>query len=352
MASGPRRFPRRLRKPDVDTRADRAIHLTYAYPAMARPLPALPPAPRSRSASPLAALVAIAALAAPFAGCGSKTPTGPGAPASVDTTAISAAIVASGLDADALFPPYEVSLADTAALMVMGGVVRKSAATATTLAFRRMVTRTDYFTGYEFSDSDGTGQPLRVLSRSCKYQKGVFQLVTQLAPQDPTPADSSDRLINKYLNGDWMRDIELRRASATSPWAVTAVSPVYLGVDDKRVCADCHAELEEVRLQSGILDLTLHGNSLALDSIPHLSAAKAATIIARSRNDRHIVVLYDVAGGRVMRRSAPNEFTATLTLGGPGQHHFAVEVLSDSTLFDDHVRVSTHGWQFLYQVDP
>jgi hypothetical protein len=319
---------------------------------MAHTLPAPPATRRPGSRPRLTALLAIAALAAPFAGCSSKTPTGPGTPAGVDTTAINAAIVASGLDADALFPPYEVSLADSATLVVMGGVARKSAATATTLAFRRMVSRTDFVTGYQFSDSDGTGQPLRVVSLRCKYQKGVFQLVTQLAPQDPTPADSSDRLIDKYLNGDWMRNIELRRADAASPWVVTAASPVYLGVDDKRVCSDCHAELVEVRLQSGILDLTLHGNALALDSIIHLSAASAASITARSANDGHVVVLHDAAGARILRRSAPNEFTGTLAMGGVGQHHFSVEVLSDSTLFDDRVRVSTHGWQFLYDVRP
>jgi hypothetical protein len=290
-----------------------------------------------------AVALAAALLVAAFAGCGSDTPTGPTGEVAVDTAAVADAIRASGLDADALFPPYEVSLADTAS---------KTAGTATTLAFRRWVTQTTYGNRYEPYELDPMGRPLRVVSLRCKYQKSMLQLVTQLAPQDPTPGDSSDRLIDKYLNQDWMRNVELRRASASSPWVVTAVSPVLLVVDDKRVCADCHADLVEVHLQSGSLDRTLQANSLALDSIIHLTAGQPTTITARSRNDLHIVVLHDAGGSRLLRRSAPNRFTGTLTPGGPGRHHFTVEILSDSTVFDDRVRVSQHGWQFLYDVSP
>jgi len=41
-----------------------------------------------------------------------------------------------------------------------------------------------------------------------------------------------------------------------------------------------------------------------------------------------------------------------MTTGTPGLHHFTVEALSDSTLFDDVVSASQHGWTFLYAVDP
>ena len=75
-------------------------------------------------------------------------------------------------------------------------------------------------------------------------------------------------------------------------------------------------------------------------------------VTARSRNDAHIVLLHDAAGSHVLRRITPNVFSGTLAIGIPGLHHFTVEALSDSSLVDDKVRVSQHGWTFLYRVDP
>ena len=57
-------------------------------------------------------------------------------------------------------------------------------------------------------------------------------------------------------------------------------------------------------------------------------------------------------GSHVLRRMAPNYFSGTMAIGPPGLRHFTVEALSDSSLFDDNVRVSQHGLTFLYRVDP
>lgn len=295
--------------------------------------------PLNRSLKALALVLTVA----PFGGCGSKTPVGPQSSA-VDTSAIVAAIVQSGLDADALFPAGEVSLADTADL--------KTGAAVAPLAFRRTIARADYGNGYTFSQNDAAGRPLRVIALRCKYQKGMLQLVKQYAPQDPTPADSSDRLVDKVMDADWMRNIELRRANASSPWVVKSVSEALLIVDDKRVCFDCHAEIEEVRLQSGAVDVTLTGNALALDTLIRVDQGRATNVTARSKNDVHVVLLTDAAGTRIMRRIAPNVFSASMTTGAPGLRHFTVEAISDSSLFDDAVRVSQHGWTILYSVDP
>lgn len=286
--------------------------------------------------------LALVLTVAPFAGCGRTSLMTP-QPA-VDTSAVAAAIVLSGLDADALFPAGEVSLADTADF--------KTGALVAPVAFRRTIASADYANGYTFSDLDGFGRPRRVVALRCKYQKGKLQLVKQLAPDDPTPTDSSDRLVDKVMNADWMRNIELRRAHGNSPWVVTAVSEVFLLVDDKRVCLDCHAEIEEVRLQSGVLDVTLQGNALALDSLIRVEQGRITTVTARSRNDVHVVLLTDAAGTRIMRRIAPNVFSASMVTGSPGLRHFTVEALSDSTLFDEAAPVSQHGWTILYSVDP
>lgn len=293
----------------------------------------------NRSLKALALILTVA----PFAGCGGKTPMRP-QPAAVDTSAITAAITLSGLDADALFPAGEVSMADSADL--------KTGTLVAPVAFRRTIARADYGYGYTFSETDAAGRPLRVVALRCKYQKGMLQLVKQYAPDDPTPADSSDRLVDKVMDADWMRNIELRRANGNSPWIVRSVSEVLLIVDDKRVCADCHAEIEEVRLQSGAVDVTLTGNALALDTLIRVAQGRTTTVTARSRNDAHVVLLTDALGTRIMRRIAPNVFSAAMATGAPGLRHFTVEALSDSSLFDDTVRVSQHGWTILYSVDP
>jgi hypothetical protein len=320
---------------------------------MARSRPTCRARPGSRPPPAASVVLLVSALViglTSFLGCGKRAPTeprpSPGGPPSggVDTSAIEAAIARSGLDADALFPLGEVSLADTAALTTSGVVAP--------VAFRRFIPRADYRYAYAFADLDSAGQPRRVVTLRCKYQKGMLQLVKQLAPQDPTPADSSDRLVDKVMNAEWMRNIELRRDSSASPWTVTAVSEVFLLVDDHRGCADCHAWLDEVRLQSGAVDVTLHDDALALDSLIHLGAGKPATVTARSRNDVHVVLLHDASGSHVLRRIAPNVFSGSMTIGGPGLRHFTVEAISDSTLFDDVVRASQHGWTFLYAVDP
>jgi hypothetical protein len=119
------------------------------------------------------------------------------------------------------------------------------------------------------------------------------------------------------------------------------------------VCADCHAEIEEVRLQSGAVDVTLTGNALALDTLIRVAQGRTTTVTARSRNDAHVVLLTDALGTRIMRRTGqPNMFQASMATGAPGLRHFTVEALSDSSLFDDAVRVSQHGWTILYSVDP
>jgi hypothetical protein len=292
----------------------------------------------------LTALVAAILVAAWLPGCGSDSPTGPTPDQAVDTAGVDAAIAASGFDADALFPSWEISLADTATLKVAGGFPA--------IAFRRPIPRYDKIYNYEVTEFDRTGRPLTVVAGRCKYQKGVLQLVRQLAPDDPTPADSSDRLIDKTMNADWMRMVRVQRADAQSPWTVTAVGPVLLVVDDKRVCATCHADLVLVRLQAGPVDVMLNGNSMAIDSVLQLPAGAIATVTATSSNDAHVVLLHDEAGSHVLRRSAPNVFSGRLTIGGSGLRHFTVEVLSDSSLFDDAVRVSQHGWTFPYRVAP
>jgi hypothetical protein len=241
-------------------------------------------------------------------------------------------------------PAGEVSLADTADL--------KTGARVAPLAFRRTITRADYGNAYTFSDLDGFGRPRRVVALRCKYLKGMLQLVKQYAPDDPTPADSSDRLADKTMNADWMRNIELRRANGASPWIVQSVSEVLLLVDDKRICLDCHAEIEEVRLQSGAVDVTLQGNALALDSLIRVGQGRTTMVTARSRNDAHVVLLTDALGTRVMRRIAPNVYSASMATGAPGLRHFTVEAISDSSLFDDAAPVSQHGWTILYSVDP
>ncbi|MGH7730765.1 MAG: hypothetical protein ACRENJ_05875 [Candidatus Eiseniibacteriota bacterium] len=294
----------------------------------------------------LAALLGMAS----FAGCGKRAPTEPvpgpppPSPAPSDTAAIDAAIAQSGLDADGLFPLGEVSLGDGAQLTTSAAV--------TTLAFRRTIPRSDYANTYEFSNPDTAGKPRRVVSLRCKYQKGKLQLVHQLAPQDPTPGDSSARLVDKVMNADWMRTIELRRDVPTGGWRVTAASEVFLLVDDHRTCADCHAWIEEVRLQSGTVDVTLRDNDLTLDSLIHLGADAPATVTARSRNDVHVVLLHDASGSHVLPRVAPNHFSGAMAVGAAGLRHLTVEALSDSSLFDDRAPVSQHGWTFHYVVNP
>src|SRR5262245_11661517 len=250
---------------------------------------------------PLIAFLALAALATALsASCGDNSPTRPHDPVAVDTARIDAAIVASGLDADALTPLGEVALSGP------GPGPIGTTAIVSPVAFRRWIPRADYSYRYTFSDSDGTGQPLRVVALRCKYQKGQLQLVKQYAPQDPTPADSLDRLVDKGMNADWMRSVELRRVDSSGPWIVTGVSEVVLIVDDHRVCTDCHAKLQEVRLQAGALDMVLTGNDLQLDSLLHVTAGTPATVTARAANDAHVVLVTDASGTRVLPRVAPN----------------------------------------------
>jgi hypothetical protein len=288
--------------------------------------------------------VTIVMAAAVFAGCGGRAPTGPPAPTSVDTTAIQAAITASGLDVDLLFPS-EVLLADTASL--------SAAALITPLAIRRAgLTTDDLAPGYAYGDTDGTGQPRRVVVARSRTRHGTLQIVTQFLPQDPTPLDSSDRIVDKAIDAGWARMFELQRAGSSAPWRVSGVSRALHTVVDAGACTPCAARLEELHIESGIVDVTFPGDLGGIDSLLHLVVSIPTRVTARVSNDAHLVLLHDASGRRVLRRVAPRQFAGALAADAPGLRHFTVEVISDSALVDDATPVSQHGLTIPYIADP
>jgi hypothetical protein len=288
--------------------------------------------------APLACAWTLAMLGA-ISGCGKDSTTGP--PFAVeDTSKVALTIDQSGLTAASLFPLGEVPL---------GGVGGSN----DPVAFRRSLNQTDIEREYAFADTVA-GVPQSVIAMVCKYQKGTFQVVRQYAPQDPTPADSSDRLLDKVLHADWFRNVLLHR-DGTSPtgWRVVNASEAYLLVDDHRACFDCHGEILQAQIQLPGGPMTLPITPLvAVDSLVHVSGSGPWTVTAVARRDDNIVILHDSQGSRRLLRTAPATFTGTVELGSPGLRHFTIEAFSDSSLIDDVTPLTQGGYTFLFAVDP
>jgi hypothetical protein len=275
-----------------------------------------------------------------FGACG-KSPNGPHPPTFVEDTAkIELTWRASGFASDALYPVGEFAIAD--------------AARPEPVAFRRGVQRFDEVVGYTFSDSVA-GRPQSVRVMVCKYVKSTTQVVKRYAPQDPTPADSSDRLVDKLANGDSFQTLLLRRDATTATgWRVSALSEHYLVIDDHRPCVDCHAKIHEVRVTQGAQDHVMPiSDFIGVDSLVHVSAGMPVEVTATIDNSAHLVLLHDASGSRRLAATAPGSpmFQAALVLGGSGLRHFTIESVSDSSVYADSVHVSEQGYTFTIAVD-
>ena len=250
------------------------------------------------------------------------------------------AVEQSGLLDDDLFPTGEFPL-DGA-----GGA-------SDPVATRRSFTHVDYVQQFVFGDTV-MGEPQSAIVKVCDYLKGNLQVVQQYAPQDPTPADSSDRLLDKVYNGDWFRNALVRRdATQPSGWRVVNVSQGLTLVDDHHPCVVCRSNFEQLQLDlpGGPVQLSLNTN-LPIDSLIHVTGSGPYTLTARTTHDDDVVLLHDAQGSRRMPRTGPNTYTGALTLGAPGQRTFTVEAFPESVMTVPSYVITQSGWTYTIAVDP
>jgi hypothetical protein len=194
--------------------------------------------------------------------------------------------------------------------------------------------------------------------------RGTFNILTDLAPDDTIPPDTSTiGLVRKRLADLWERHVLLRRVrdggTGDPQWKVAGISGVSVTSFDPRSAGPRPAfgetRIVKLRIQSASGDVTLQ-DPLALyllRRIPAFDPGEDVTLtVTTLRNDDVVVLIRPLE-----RRRFHNNGDDTYTLfwhaaPEPGVRHLGVNALSNGTLFDDAKPYDSQAWILPYRVTP
>ena len=216
------------------------------------------------------------------------------------------------------------------------------------LRFWREITdvQTTFDTDYQNPDPDG--RPLLALVTIHRALTGTFYV----AARTITGTDTTYGLVRKPLADDWTRRVALIRRPVPNDTGLTRWRLAGTSGVDVRTRAGV-TRIASLRVQSGALDTTIT-DPLELHRLRRivLVAPETEVRLTATTNAASDVVLFR---GHDLRRRFHNNGDGTHTFvfrSGqfPGLRHFAVDALSNGTLFDDQAAYDSNAWALAYAV--
>ncbi len=251
------------------------------------------------------------------------------------------------------------------------------------ITFSRRVRVTDQSFEFAFADTDTTGRPTLAILTVHKDMTGVFRILAD----DTTGGFNPPVTIRKPISERWTRRLQFERDTSSgggddngdddddddgdddsarrlgrdetagglgnghghgrgrggnrARWELTAVSGI---------------EIDTEGFQDRILSLRLEGSGLdttitdALElfpvaGLPTLAPGSVMTITATTASSDDIVLLLSRNRRIRLQSNGDNTYSGTFTVPESfGCHHFGVNALSDSTLFDDTAPYNSETW--------
>jgi hypothetical protein len=247
------------------------------------------------------------------------------------------------------------------------------------LHYWRHITHVDRTFEFAFSDTDSTGRPRRADVTVRKLLAGTFNILFDATPGDSNLFDSL-AVVHKPLHDRWERHILLRRIPQNhhegdsvmhdstgegedeneDEWKVAAVS----GVDMRSYDPDSsspgnlafgNTEIVSVRIQSASGDTTINDplKYFFLRRIPAFNPGENVTLTATTKSNTDVLVLMRSGWRRRFHNNGDNTYTIFWTTSlEDGVHHFAINALSNGTLFDDSAAYDSDAWIFPYRIRP
>jgi hypothetical protein len=295
--------------------------------------------------------LALALAAGALAGCGRNNVSGP-APgsSSQDEAAITGAMVQS----PAVIEDGEFESSDPT---TVGGGASPAAINAaiTPLRYWRTITHVDRRFEFAFADSDSLGRPRTAIVTVLKHLTGRFNILTGLPGSDSTALDSAYSVIHKPLDDRWVRRIQLRRTGITADgrpvWRIVATSGV------KVTAKDATTHIVSVRVQADTLDASITEplRFFPLRRMLRLAPGTQVTVTVTTERNDDVVVLQLRDHRFRFHNNGDNTYTGVWkvpALAPPGPHHFGVNALSHSTLFDDQAPYDSQAWLLPFVITP
>ena len=251
---------------------------------------------------------------------------------------------------------------------VDGGGVAGATDAIHPLTFWRRIDHVNRTFEFAFSDTDSTGKPTTALVTVRKQLVGTFNILAgPVEPGMTMPPPDSLNVVHKPLEDHWVRHILLKRvspvatsgddamASSDDPsaprpiWRIAATSGVQV------TSAGATTNIQSVRVQAGAFDTTLT-DPLALYRLRRVlrfpADAMVNVTVTTGRAD-DVVLLYFREMRFRLKNNGDDTYSGTFRAGRYAElRHFAVNALSNGTLFDDTAPYDSQAWIFPYVVEP
>jgi hypothetical protein len=294
-----------------------------------------------RAALRASAWVSLFALAF-LAGC-SDTGTNPVSTPSTDQALISAVVtLAPSLVQDGLMN----SSAQTA---LAPALQRAGSATVTPIdpvTFWRDVQTATHDFSIAFADTDDTGYPTTAVVTVSWDFAGTLNIVET--------GGGLDHPIQKPFSDHWVRNVLMKRLPSNMDgighhdWRIAGIS----GVDVTSPSATTQITSVNLHDDSG-LDTTLTDPLVIthLHDLMRFPSGDSITVTVTTGRDGDVVLLYHADHRERMANLGGGMYSAVLPAGEiAGWRHFAVNALSNGTLYDDTVAYDSKAWIFPYVI--
>lgn len=297
-------------------------------------------------------VLALLACCAAFTGCGGKSSTVPTPPSTTsDAALVSAAVLAD----PTLLRDDMYESTNATALGIGAPIAAGPLAAISPITFFRMYTLANRTVGVTFSDSDATGRPRRADVQVNRDLTGMLHILVARAG---LPLDTAN-VVHKIIRDGWTRHLRLARVvDPTAPdsathWVLQGASAITVLSNHAQVA------LRSVSLQ-GLpgapfqLTITDPTELWTTGTRPVLPAGQYLTVRIDTGVPGQLAFLYSLD-----RRVRMNELGLglyegaiyvdpnTASLANP---HFAVNVMSRGTLFDDALPYDSATWIIPYGI--
>jgi len=291
-------------------------------------------------------LLTLAVVTAAFlAGCsGNDNPMNPGGQ-STDQSQVTATL---GAGASLVENDLFDSNAQTNLSAARPGVPGSGTVAITPLWFWRNITSAHRTFDFAFSDTDSTGHPTLADVTVNWHFVGSFDIAKLASSGRPNDVTT----VRKPLDDTWVQKVRLRHtATPEDPnhtlWRITAVT----GADV--TSKDATTQIVSVHLHSAALDTTIT-DPLAfvlLSQVLRFPLADTVQVTVTTTRSNDVVLLYQHDTRSRMTGHGDNTYTGTLHTGLiDGWRHFAVNALSNGTLYDDTLPYDSKAWVFPYAI--
>ena len=317
----------------------------------------------------------LAALAAALvSGCGKKNPTaasGTVGSSGTDQASVSGTVAATtSLVDDGLMEANDQAL--------FSATNPNATSAIRPLRYWRRITNVRRSFEFAFSDTDTTGRPTRAVVTVHKELSGTFNVAFDATPADTMQFDTLG-VVHKPLHDLWVRKILLRRVHNMPDGEMVVGSGPEDGNDGEhedewKVAGISGASVRSFNPLSaqpqpdfGVTKIqSLHIQSVSVDTvitdplqffllrrIHEFGPAEDVTLTATTSSNSDVVVLVRVGMRRFFHNNGDNTYTLVWrTSAEDGLHHFGVNAIARSALFDDQAPYDSDAWIFPYAIRP